>query len=428
MKQSLAFVITAIILFSFSSCEELGGLTPRPKEFSFVIINPDNTADKLEDGQHFDLKIGEYLSPGASDGDGWWGVREENAELSISAPSVLMFYWGMLYAIHGGESSVSIKSGEHEVTFTVNVQKGPSHGTIYYTCWDVDAGLRPEDGMEKGFDYSDKLLVNGVLTDETCHFISSDSQGNLWQGVSRNGEYFIKHNGRDLGISFTKPYPDMRWFPKEQFIRTRHGKFFYFHQNNYSVISPDGTRTDGSIPWGRIIDMDEDESGNLHIWVWANGPSVLTVSPDGTSSTRELPTDHLLLCGSIDSEGNEYSMVDIGDGIVTLFKNEKAIYSLKDAYSPKMVVRGNEVCVVAYSPDGEPDQAGNIVNWGLYMARNKEIIQIDTNIFSPDGIDYCITKSGDLYILANSRVYKETTPVLFIPFVNIENPQFAVVD
>ena len=427
MKFLHSLLFAFIILFSFTSCDELGELFPGPKEFSFVMVNHDLTAEKIENGQHYELTVGDYLNPCVSDGRDWWGVREDNAQLSISNPSALMYYDGMLYGIHGGESSVTIVSGEHEISFTVSVPKGPSHGTIYYTCRDVNAGGPPREDEEEEIDFSDKLLVNGVVTDETCHFISSDSQGNLWQGVLNNGEYLIKHNGRDLGVSFAKPYPDMPWFPKE-FVRTRHGKFFYFHQNNYSVISPDGTRIDGSIPWGGIIDMDEDDNGNLHIWVWSMVPSIMTVSPDGTTSSYELPTVHILISGALDSKGNEYSLVNIGDGTVTLFKNEQAIYSLKDTYDPKMIVRGTDVFIAAYSPDGEPDEAGNIVNWGLYLAKNKEVIQIAKNIFSPDGIDCCISKNGDLYILANSRVYKETTPVLFIPFVNIENPQFAVVD
>ena len=114
MKRFSALLLVAVlIVLHFTSCEELGGLIPGPKEFSFVMINPDYTTDKIEDGQNINLEIGDYLSPGVSDGRTWWGVREDNAELSISDPSVLMFYWGMLYAIHGGESSVSIKSGEH---------------------------------------------------------------------------------------------------------------------------------------------------------------------------------------------------------------------------------------------------------------------------------------------------------------------------
>ena len=379
------------------------------------------------------MKIGEMALPAFYvGGDGWYGLLPEG-KCIISDPSVLMYYTSILYAIHGGTSSVTLIYQEHEVHFTVKVPTGPSHGTIWFTAYDYDNG-KPAEDWEGLIPFSDLLVVNGVLTDQPANLISSDSDGNRWLGVSRGGRIYLSCNGHELGenASIEFPHPELRYFPKQEFIRARHGYLFCFYGSQYKVISSDGTVREGTVQ-GSILDMDMNAQGDIYLWTWYSYLGyVWIVSPDGTTTSHEAGTDHIIIGAGLDDEGNEYFLCRISKDKVGLYKNGKAIYNLNGAYNPRMIIHGTDVWVATYSPEGDPDAAGNVTDWGLYLVKNSDVSQLGTGIFAPGEIDFCITQNGTPYVMAGNAagyfVYKSTELALFIPFVNGANPQMAVID
>ena len=431
----LSFILACALaaLLSFPACDGLEGFEGIDvKSFILVGDDPEKPVPVFE-GQTIEMQIGQQVLPAFFEGrDGWSGLLPEG-KCIISDPSVLMFYMGSLHAMHGGKSSVTLQYQEYEVKFTVNVPGDTSHGTIYYTAYDSDSD-RPAEDWEGRITYSDLLIVNGVLTNNPCNLISSDSDGNLWQGVTRGGRVYLSCNGRELGenASLAYPHPDLRYFPKKECIRTRHGRLFFFNGSQYKVISTDGTVTEGTAQ-GTILDMDINAKGDIYLWTWYSYAGyVWIVSPDGTSSSHEAGTDHIILDASLDSEGNEYFMCNLGDNKVGIYKNGKALYNLTDAYNPRLLVHGTDVWVASYSPDGDPDAAGNVTNWGLYLVKNKDISQIAAGFPWAGDLEFCMTQSGTPYLMAGDAsghlVYKNAAPVLFIPFVNGLSPQMAVTD
>ena len=428
----LSFILACALaaLLSFPACDGNGleGIE------SFILIGDDPEKPlPVFDGQTVEMQIGQQVLPAYFiGGDGWFGLQSRGNCL-IGDPSVLLFYRGSLFAMQGGTSSVTLIYEEHEVHFTVSVPGGASHGTIYFTAYDRDNGKSAED-WEGIIPFSDLLVVNGVLTDKPCCLVSSDSEGNLWQGVSRGGRIYLSCNGRELGenASIENPYPERGYLPKKECIRTRHGRLFYFHGNQYKAISTDGTVKEGTVD-GNILDMDINANGDIYLWTWYYmAGHVWIVSPDGTSTHREAGTDHIILGAALDSEGNEYVMCNMGDNKAGIYKNGKAAYNVTEAYNPRLLVHGTDVWVASYSPDEDPDANGNVMNWGVYLVKNKEINHIATGHFSPETIELCMTPGGAPYIMAGDAsghfVYKDTAPVMFIPFSNSENAQLAVTE
>lgn len=435
MKRVALFLVCALAaLISFHACDGVEGLDGIDiKSFILIGDDPEKPVPVFE-GQTTEMKIGELVLPAFFVGrDGWVGLQTEG-KCIISDPSILIFYRGCLYAMHAGKASVTLVYEENEVHFTVNVPGETSHGTIYFTAFDTDSD-KPAEDWEGRISYSDLLIVNGVLTNQSCNLVSSDSDGNLWRGVSRGGRIYLSCNGSDLGENASLSYPhpeELRYFPKRESIRTRHGKLFFFRGGQYKVISADGSVREGTVQ-GNILDMDMNAQGDIYLWTWYSYAGVVwVVAPDGTSTSHEAGSDHIILDASLDSEGNEYFMCKLGDNKVGIYKNGKALYNLTDAYNPRMIVHGTDVWVASYSPDGEPDANGNVTNWGLYLVKNKDISQIASGFPWAGEIDFCMTKSGVPYVLAGDSaghiVYKNAAPVLGIPFTNCLNPQLAVTD
>lgn len=430
MKRLLLIPLFAIFaILSFSSCEESGEGTDEP---SFVLIHhdPDNPI-RIDEGQNIELEIGDYVLPAYSEGDEGWSALLYDGKCIVEDPSVALFYMGSLYAIQGGETSVTAGYKDQEIHFSVTVPKEHSYGTIYFTCVDMARDM-PTDDDEGRIPFSDLLLVNGVITDKTCNFLSCDSEGNLWQGVTRDGRISLTLNGRELGdnASIAFPVPDLHYVTDEKFLQTRHNKLFYFWNNRYTVISADGVETEGTVQGG-IIDMDIDAQGNIYLWTMYFGPNVWIISPDGTSTSHKIGAERIL-SGSLDNNGNDYTLCSYGDNKVGILKNGEALYSFTDVYNPKMVVSESDVWLACYSPEEAPNEAIEVTSWGLYLVKNDEIHQLATHLSGPGNMDVCITKSGVPFILAGDSsgyfVYKETAPVLFIPFINGDKPQFAVID
>ena len=432
MKRLSLFLVCALAaVISFHACE--GGELDGIESFILVKDDPEKPIPVFE-GQTMEMKIGEQVLPAFFvGGDGWYGLLPEG-KCIVSDPSVLMYYTGLLYALHGGTSSVTLIYQEHEVHFTVNVPEGPSHGTIYFTAFDTDSD-KPAEDWEGRISYSDLLIVNGVLTNQSGNLVSSDSDGNLWRGVSRGGRIYLSCNGSDLGENASLSYPhpeELRYFPKRESIRTRHGKLFFFFGSQYKVISSDGTVREGTVQ-GNILDMDMNAQGDIYLWTWYSYLGyVCVVSPDGTVTSREAGTDHIIIGAGLDSEGNEYFLCHLSENKVCLYKNGKALYNLTGANNPRMIIHGTDVWVATYSPDGDPDAEGIVKDWGLYLVKNTDVSQLATGLFAPGEIDFCMTQSGTPYVLARDSagyfVYKGTERALLIPFVNGTNPQLAVTD
>ncbi len=430
MKRLPLFLVCALAaIIAFHSCE--GGNLDGIESFVLVKDDPEKPIPVFE-GQTMEMKIGEMVLPAYFvGGDGWYGLLPEG-KCIISDPSVLMYYRGLLYALHGGTSSVTLIYQEHEVHFTVTVPEGASHGSIWFTSYDMDRD-KPAEDWEGRIPFSELLVVNGTLTDQPASLISSDSDGNRWLGVSRGGRIYLSCNGRELGENASIGFPtEQPYFPKRECIRARHGYLFFFFGSQYKVISSDGTVREGTVQ-GSILDMDMNAQGDIYLWTWYSYLGyVCVVSPDGTTTSREAGTDHIIVCAGLDSEGNEYFLCHLSENKVSLYKNGKALYNLTGANNPRMIIHGTDVWVATFSPDGDPNAEGIVTDWGLYLVKNSDVSQLGTGIFAPGEIDFCITQSGTPYVLAGDSagyfVYKGTERALFIPFVNGTNPQLAVID
>jgi len=433
MKRFSLILLSALAaLISFSSCEGFG--LYEKTDPSFLIIRSDSdTPVPIAEGDVIELKVGDYCLPAYTDGTpGWFGLVSEG-KCIVEDTSVALYYLGVLYAIQGGETSVTAGYKENEIHFTVKVPGNPFSGKVYFTGIDRDRD-RPEEDWEGRIQFSDLLIENGALTDRQCNLISSDSEGNLWFGVTKGNRVFLSCNGRELGDNASLGFPalELNYIPKDHFIRTKHGKLFYFNGKQYKVISTDGTVAEGTAE-GNILDMDVDANGNLYLWTWTYmSLHVWIIAPDGSTTSHEGGTDRIVLNASLDDEGNEYFICKYGDNLFGIYKNGEHLYSLRDAYNPRMIVHGTDLWIASFSPDGDPDENGNITNWGVYMVKNRDIKQLATNLFAFGTIDFCITKSGSPYVLAGDAwghfVYSDSGPFMFIPFVNSDNFQFAVID
>ena len=449
MKRIIVILLTVAAVV-FSACEEL---LPGGGSFVFTLDDAEVT-----DGQHFDMNVGDFFYLGHTirgERQGW----DDIFLCSVSDPSVVSFITNQMVASHGGSTTVTLNANGNEVTFSVSVPETP-HGTIYFAChqnW--------RDGEEdmSGLNlppFSDSLYVNGKKTPEPCNILVSDTDGTLWQGFFKsdfveNGAYYengtisLKCNGRE--VVSKRPF-DIPYFKRNCF-RARHGKLYLIGNNkdwtsfNYAIVSADGTWKEGTVnaDWNSefhwkevgLYDIDEDDKGNVILWgfcfhtSYLTKPYVWTVAPDGSISGRELPFRiSPEMMAAFDSEGNSHLFCPMGD-YALFYKNETAYQQINNwLLSSKMIVRGTDVWTAFYAQE-EKDVYDD---WGLYIVKNDELIQLKTKLAFADDMDFCLSSKGDPYIVytmdqANGLcVMKGEIPVLFIPIVNCKDIKLAVVD
>ena len=398
--------------------------------------------DELVEGQHLDMNVGDSYSLFYGNSEEYWW--DEKYEWSSSNPTVAMVYYSQLFAMQGGETTVTLRGEGEEISFTISVPETP-HGDIYFTCRGEDHGHSEEMG-DYIVSYTDRLIVNGIMTDELCNILASDGQGNLWKGYYSDEAVSLSVNGKPIVDSHEFP---VTYFGRHNF-RARKDKLYLIpgvnmgNEFRYAAISTDGTWKETTVgnqdleeTWGQTIgvaDIDEGPDGNIVLWGYASSFRLYmwNMSPEGTLSGH-VPwynQDDRYLFGSaaLDSEGNDYELMYFSE-LIYICKNGKPIWKLSGVERPKLIVHDNDFYVACLSPeeDGRWDS-----DLELYLIKNGDPVLLDSHLPCGSDLDFCISRTGVPYIITGAAggfsVYKEGTRILFFPYINCYEPMLAVVD
>ena len=428
MSKKTIILPLILVAMAFVSCE---GPDPSQgqNEFSFVTLGEgDRISEVIDKDWSLDAKVGDTFLLGVTDGTDTWAWLDRY-EWSVSDPAVATVYMGVLAVLQGGESTVTLKAEGYETTFTVSAPQTP-HGKVFLTS---DASQHHDETGSFYPQYRHKLFVDGVMTGETCHFVTAGKHGNLWQGAFADGTISLKLNGRPVGsgIDFTNDFPgaSFREIVQAEAAGDRLVMILGSKSGHtYRIVSSDGSVMEGPID-GNVADVDEDSQGNITMWglSYMVG-TVWRISRDGTISKQNAPGDgHLIINAGLDDSGNEYVLCSLGDGDHVIFRNGDVLYRFQNTFSPKMIIRGKDVLMAYFSTESDG-------NYAMYLFKNGESKRLAGGFLWSNSadFDFCISTGGDPYVACHGVyglcVFKDTAPALLIPGSDFISPSVAVID